>query len=162
MALYVQEREVRMGSKIAQKIETLRGAPLKELQEAYLVYFPGKKASNNRTYLWRRVAYRIQELEFGELADEAKAKLKALMKAYDPVNNIAIKPQASRPGNLSKRDHRLPIPGTVITKEYKGSRIQVKTLEKGFEWNGKIYRSLTAIAKEITGAHWNGFLFFNL
>lgn len=151
-----------MGSKIAQKIEALKDAPLKELQEAYLAYFPEKKASNNRTYLWRRVVYRLQELEYGELATDAKAKLRILMDTYDPVNNLTIKPQAIRPGIVLKRDQRLPIPGTVITKEYKGTRIQVKTLEKGFEWNGKIYRSLTAIAKEITGAHWNGFLFFNL
>ena len=162
MALYNQEREARMGSKIAQKIEALKDAPLKELQEAYLAYFPEKKASNKRTYLWRRVVYRLQELEYGELATDAKAKLRILMDTYDPVNNLTIKPQAIRPGIVLKRDQRLPIPGTVITKEYKGTRIQVKTLEKGFEWNGKIYRSLTAIAKEITGAHWNGFLFFNL
>jgi hypothetical protein len=50
----------------------------------------------------------------------------------------------------------------VITKEYKGTNYEVKVLEKGFEYKGKIYKTLSAIAKEVTGAHWNGYLFFNL
>lgn len=50
----------------------------------------------------------------------------------------------------------------VVTKEYKSNPVQVKVLEKGFEYNGKVYKSLTAIAKEVTGAHWNGYLFFNV
>jgi hypothetical protein len=151
-----------MGNEIAQKIEVLKELPLKALQSAYKENFPDKKTSNNRTYLWRRVAYRTQELKQGELSAQAKAKLRSLMDVYDPVNNVALKPQASTPGIATKRDQRLPLPGTIITKDYKDTRIQVKTLEEGFEYDGKIYRSLTAIAKEITGAHWNGFLFFNL
>lgn len=151
-----------MDNEIAQKIEALKELPLKALKVAYSEHFPDKKTSNNRTYIWRRVAYRTQELEQGELTTLAKAKLTSLMDAYDPVNNATLKPQASTPDIATKRDQRLPLPGTIITKDYKDTRIQVKTLEKGFEYNGKIYRSLTAIAKEITGAHWNGFLFFNL
>ena len=60
------------------------------------------------------------------------------------------------------RDKRLPIPGTVIYKKYKGQDIHVKVLDKGFEYKDKYYRSLTAITFELTGAHWNGFSFFNL
>jgi hypothetical protein len=78
------------------------------------------------------------------------------------VNNVALKPQVATSGFLPKRDRRLPLPGTIITKDYKGAKVQITALGKGFEYNGKIYKSLTAIAKEITGAHWNGFLFFNL
>jgi len=151
-----------VGNEIAQKIEALKGSPLKDLQDAYIHHFPDKKASNNRTHLWRRVAYRMQELEYGELPAKAKTKLKALMDAYDPVNNALLKPQVAVSGFLPKRDRRLPLPGTIITKDYKGTKVHVTTLGKGFEYNGKIYKSLTAIAKEITGAHWNGFLFFNL
>lgn len=153
---------VGVGAEIAQRIGGLRGAPLRALQEAYIAYFPGKKVSNNRTYLWRRVAYRLQELECGELSAKAKAKLNALMSRYDPVNNSLLRPQASISGHTSKRDRRLPLPGTIITKDYKNMKIQVKALDKGFEYNGKVYKSLTAIAKEVTKCHWNGFLFFNL
>jgi hypothetical protein len=162
MAIYDQEREVGVGAEIAQKIEALKDASLKDLQAAYSEHFPSKKVSNNRTYIWRRVAYRMQELEFGKLSAEAKTKLQALMESYDPVNNAVLKPQVAASGFLPKRDRRLPLSGTIITKVYKGTKIQVKTLDNGFEYNGKIYKSLTAIAKEITGAHWNGYLFFNL
>lgn len=151
-----------MGNEITQKIEALKGSPLKDLQDAYIQHFPGKKTSNNRTYLWRRVAHKMQELEYGALSVKARNKLKALIETYDPVNNAILKPQIAAPGLLPTRDRRLPLPGTIITKDYKGTKIAVKTLDKGFEYGGKIYRSLTAIAKEITGAHWNGFMFFNL
>lgn len=151
-----------MGSELAPKVEDLKEAPLKVLQAAYAKQFPGKKVSNNRIYLWRRLAYKLQELEHGELPVKAQAKLKTLMDAYDPVNNVVLKPRVATSGALPERDRRLPLPGTIITKDYKGSKIQVKALDNGFEYTGKIYKSLTAIAKEVTGAHWNGFLFFNL
>ena len=151
-----------MGEEITQKIEVLKDTPLKNLQAAYAEYFPDKKISNNRTYIWRRVTHRMQELEHGALSAKAKAKLKALMDEYDPVNNAILKPQVAASSFLPKRDRRLPLPGTIITKDYKGTKIQVKALDKGFEYGGKIYKSLTAIAKEITRAHWNGYGFFNL
>lgn len=86
---------------------------------------------------------------------------------YDPVNNKALRPTNGKVNNEGKpkkqsRDMRLPIPGTVITKDYKGQMIEVLVVDGGFEYKGKVYKSLTAIAKEITGAHWNGYLFFNL
>jgi hypothetical protein len=59
-------------------------------------------------------------------------------------------------------DPRLPPPGTYLEREYKGRRIIAKILEDGFEFDGEIYRSLSAIAQEATGTKWNGFLFFNL
>jgi hypothetical protein len=52
--------------------------------------------------------------------------------------------------------------GTVLTRDYKGQKIQVRVLEGGFEFEGEVYRSLTAVAKKITGTHTNGFLFFRL
>ena len=144
------------------RIEKLKEAPLEELRETYRKQFLGKKtASNNRTYLWRRIAHRMQEAEHGGLSPDALKKLRGLMADYDPVNNGAFKPDVGRSGG-QRRDRRLPLPGTIITKQYKGTAIQVKALEKGFEYGGKIYRSLTAIAREITGAHWNGYLFFDL
>jgi len=59
-------------------------------------------------------------------------------------------------------DPRLPPPGTYLEREYKGRRIIAKVLAKGFEFDGEIYRSLSANAQEATGTKWNGFLFFNL
>ncbi len=161
------ERNPNMGDNTLTKIMVLKEMPLGELEKKYEELFDGKKApSNNKVYLWRKIAYRIQELEHGELSSEAQGKIEDFIRKYDPVNNKSLRPttttnSSSKKSRLS-RDKRLPIPGTVITKEYKGILLQVKVLESGFEYNNKIYKSLTAIAKEVTGAHWNGYLFFNL
>ena len=61
-----------------------------------------------------------------------------------------------------KGDNRLPLPGTVITRAYKGDTLQVKVLPRGFEFEGEVYKSLSAVAKAITGSHCNGFHFFRL
>lgn len=151
-----------MKDTILAEILALKEMPVIELQARYSELFDGKRASsNNKTYLWQRIAYRIQELEYGSLPEEAQNKAKELTQEYDPINNKALRPDAATKHHLS-RDKRLPIPGTLITKDYKGTDIRVKILDKGFEYNGKIYRTLTAIAKEVTGSHWNGYLFFNL
>ena len=145
------------------KIMALKNASKEKLQELYKELYGEEASGTNKTQLWRKIAYKIQEKEQGGLSPKAEEKLKALIEEFDPVNNKALRPD--KPSVSSKvpvKDKRLPIPGTVITKEYKGTSYQVKVLEKGFEYNGKICRSLSAIAKEITGAHWNGYLFFNL
>ena len=59
-------------------------------------------------------------------------------------------------------DQRLPLPGTVLVREYKGNSVQVRVLDRGFEFEGEVYRSLSAVAKKITGTHINGFNFFRL
>ena len=156
-----------MKESILGQIAALKEMSTERLQKKYEEVFNGNKpVSNNRGYLWKKIAYRIQEIQYGGISKEAQGKIRQLMEEYDPINNKAIrpeKPSGEKPQLKSgTRDRRLPIPGTVITKEYKNNTIQVKVLEKGFEYSGKTYRSLTAIAKEVTGAHWNGYLFFNL
>ena len=94
------------------------------------------------------------------LSDKAKTRLDEFIKAYDPINNKALRQNGT--GEVRIRDRRLPIPGTVISKVYKGTIVEVKVLDKGFEYDGKAYRSLSAIAGAVTGQHWNGYLFFGL
>ena len=148
------------------QIMELKENSLGELKAKYKELFPGQKVpSNNKVYLWRKIAYRIQERECGELAEKAQGKIEEFIQKYDPINNKALRPdhpETPETGKKIKRDKRLPIPGTIITKEYKGISLQIKVLKSGFEYNNKIYKSLTAIAKAVTGAHWNGYLFFNL
>lgn len=155
-----------MKESVVSRIMAIKDLPSKDLQKKYEEVLGKKPASNNRIYLWRRIAYRMQEIEFGGLPEEAQTKIQELIKEHDPINAIATRPKLASGKESSPkkplRDRRLPIPGTIITKSYKGLKIEVKTLEKGFEYKNVVYRSLTAIAKEITGAHWNGFLFFNL
>ena len=145
------------------EIMALKNAPLEELLRRYKELYGEDAAGTHRLYLWRKVAYRLQEREHDSLSAKAKGRLKALIEEYDPINNKVLRPD--KPASclpVIVKDKRLPIPGTVITKEYKDTKYQIKVLEKSFEYNGRIYKTLSAIAKEITGAHWNGYLFFNL
>jgi hypothetical protein len=156
-----------MEKTINTKIIDLRNKSIPELQKEFEALFRNQKASSdNKVYLIKRIAYRLQELEYGGLSQKAQNRLKELIALYDPVNNKAIRPKVSVETQARTktrgRDTRLPIPGTIITKNYKGTKIQVKVLEKGFEYEGKVYKHLTAIADKITGMHWNGYNFFNL
>ena len=149
------------------EIMELREKSLAELKAKYEELFDGKKApSNNKVYLWRKIAYKLQEIEHNGLSAEAQGKIGEFIQKYDPINNKSLRPGVNPDNKVQKpklsRDKRLPIPGTIITKEYKGTSLEVKVLEKDFEYSNKQYRSLTAIAKEVTGAHWNGYLFFGL
>ena len=160
------ERSYSMAETTLSQIMELKEKSLNELKAKYEELFPGQKTpSNNKVFLWRKIAYRMQELEYGNTSQETQKRIQELIKKYDPINNSGIRPNPENgQGNKTKitRDRRLPIPGTVITKEYKGKKHELKILEKGFEYNNKTYKSLSAIAKEITGAHWNGYLFFNV
>lgn len=157
-----------MPSNIADEIQSLRNQPLEALTARYMEVFGITEApSSNKVFLWRKIAYRLQEQAHGGLSPKAKDRLAFLINEYDPINNKALRPAVTTAGKEvvalpSLRDKRLPIPGTIIRKDYKGQEIRVKVLEKGFEYNGKFYRTLTAIAQELTGAHWNGYSFFNL
>lgn len=148
---------------VISRIMAIKDLPTKELIEKYTELFDGKKSpTNNRVYLWKRIAFRIQEVEYGGLSGDAKDKLQELIKEFDPINHVAKSTQVETPKKKDGRDRRLPIPGTLVMKDYKGTKYEVKVLEKGFEFKNKSYKSLSAITKEITGAHWNGYLFFGL
>jgi len=156
-----------MKERILEQIAALKDASVEELQRRNKELFRGQEAtSDNKIYLIRRIAYKLQELEYGGLSEKAQKRLNELITLHDPVNNKAMRPEISMETDARKknvgRDRRLPIPGSVIVKEYRGKHIEAKVLENGFEYNGKIYKTLTAIAEEVTGAHWNGYLFFNL
>lgn len=144
------------------EIMALKNAPFDELLRRHKELYGEDAAGNHRLYIWRKIAYRLQERENGNLSARAKNRLKALIEEFDPINNKALRPEKPAVCQPTAKDKRLPIPGTVITKEYKDAKHQIKVLEKGFEYKGNIYKTLSAVAKEITGAHWNGYLFFNL
>ena len=147
---------------LLKEVSALNGKPLKDLKEKYQkLYGPKKTVPVNRTFLVKRIVYKLQEQKHGGLSQAAKDKADTLIKKHDPVNNKSAK---SKNGDVKKsgRDPRLPIPGSVITKMYKGKKLEVKVLEKGFEYRDKVYRSLSGVAKDITENIWNGFLFFGL
>ena len=141
---------------------TLKAATLTELTAQYAELFgQASPCCNNKVFLWRKIAWRLQEIEYGGLSDETKTRIERFIDKYDPVNKKALRPDTPTDKNANrKRDSRLPIPGVIIRKEYKDQVIEVKVLEKGFEWQGQTYRTLSAVAKAVTGDHWNGYLFF--
>ena len=106
------------------------------------------------------------------MSERARARATELARDSDPVIPPREKPATvlpmtrggTRTGMLptEKPDDRLPPPGTVLTRKYKGGTVQVKVLPSGFEYQGQTYGSLSAVAKAVTGSHCNGFLFFGL
>ncbi|MDP3938193.1 MAG: DUF2924 domain-containing protein [Deltaproteobacteria bacterium] len=159
-----------MKPSIAATIRALQAMSVFDLQAKYREVFGEDTRSRHRTYLWRRIAWRIQALEEGglserarrraaELANEADVRIRPPRGAFEENPAPAYDPP---PVSRGGRDPRLPAPGTLITRAYRGQAIRVTVLERGFEYEGRVYRSLTAVVGEVTGSHWNGFQFFRL
>ena len=133
---------------------------LDDLAERYTAEFGRTPKIRHREYLWKRIAWKIQEHRFGGLSRPAQAKLEML------IAEIELPPAEDTrkvTGKL-RGPHKpgMPSTGTILTKDWNGQRIHVEVLDKGFAWDGETYRSLTAVAKAVTGTHWNGKLFFGL
>jgi len=107
----------------------------------------------NRRYLESRLAYRIQELTYGGLKRETVKRLEALGEQLDGGDR-------KKSGMRADRDR--PIAGTRLLREWQGVEQIVTVTADGFEWQGRPYRSLSAIARAITGTRWNGWVFFGL
>lgn len=149
------------------------------LKAKYLEVFGEESRSNNGPYLRKRIIWQIQANAMGglserarkramELADESWLKTRAVTRRKgspsETGNGIAAAeaPHIVITGFHASTKRAAPPPGTVLVREYQGRRIVVSVLEKGFEHEGKVYRSLSAIANTVTGSHWNGALFFGL
>ena len=155
-----------MAALVLSEIVALERLSLTQLQQKYTELFPGEPpGAANTIFLRRRLAYRLQEAACGGLSAPARSRLEELMQQPDLLHRRETSPAppaSDQSPARPLRDRRLPIPGTVLTKVYKGVPFQVKVLAKGIEFQGKTYRSLTAVAQVITGMHWNGYLFFGL
>ncbi len=148
---------------IPAQVARLQKMSVVELREEWKRLYDGEEPRvSNRVWLWKRLAWRVQELEYGGLSDAALKRLEELM----PTAELALRnpPGKQRTPALVKpiRDKRIPPPGTVLLRRYKGQAITVEVLANGFEWEGRQYRSLSAVAKQVTGSHLNGVRFFHL
>lgn len=126
-------------------LKRLNTLSFKEIQELFTAYFKCTKPKRSKEFYTYNVAYRMQELEYGGLNASTKALLKKLQ----------IKPQSTRKNTIA------PI-GTKIIKTYKGKDYVVRILENGFDLDGKRFKSLSGMAKQITGMKVSGKLFFGL
>jgi hypothetical protein len=154
---------------IAKEVATMKRMSMNELRARYAEAFGERTNANNRVWLIRRIAWRLQAQAEGDLSERARRRAEELANDADlrlspPKSNAgATAPERTTIGVLQfKGDNRLPPPGTVIVRRYKGEELQVKVLAEGFEFEGDVYRSLSAVAKAITGSHCNGFLFFRI
>jgi hypothetical protein len=140
------------------------------LRERYAQLFGEATRTGNKTWLIKRIAWRLQVLAEGDLS--ARARQRAAELAHDADLRLAPPrveaPPAAAAENTPRargrrvHDRRLPPPGTILRRPYKGLLLQVQVLDDGFAFAGTVYPSLSAVAKAITGSHCNGFLFFRL
>ncbi len=156
-----------MALDIVKELAAMRRMTVTQLRTRYVEVFSEQTRSSNRQHLIRRIAWRLQALEHGTLSQRARRKAAELadeanLRLTAPKNApLAVAPP--RPMNSSQiRDRRLPPPGNVIVRMYKGQSLRVTVLEDGFEYEGLRYRTLSAVAKAITGSHLNGYAFFGL
>lgn len=135
-----------------------------ELRDRYAELFGEVTRAGNRTWLIRRIAWRLQERAEGGLSQRARQRAAELVDEADlrVTAPIRDKPVRVEKKEIVHRDPRLPAAGTNLVRVYKGRELVVQVLEAGFGFEGEVYKSLSAVAKQITGAHCNGFLFFRL
>lgn len=140
-----------------------------ELRERYAEIFGEEPRSRHRAYLIRKIAWRIQANAEGDLSERARRRAAELavdaeVRTTPPRSEghgVTTKPETAQKVQV-RRDSRLPSPGTAITRQYKGRTLEVRVLREGFEYDGERFRTLSAVAKAITGSHCNGFRFFKL
>ncbi len=139
------------------EINKLRDLSMPELLHEYHRVFGKKPRVKHRAYLWKRIAWKLEEIRTGGLSMVAKARLEEL------ISQLGIDFSKPTEGNEASRTKALDLtPGTSLTREYKGNLIAVRVLTKGFEFKGETFRSLSAVAKAATGQHCNGRAFFGL
>jgi hypothetical protein len=155
---------------VSKEVAALQRMTTPELRARYAEVCGDGTASNNRVWMVKRIAWRLQAQVEGDLTERARRRAAELandadlrlrppvLKAVDDAAPELTKTRAVR----FQADNRVPPPGTVITRVYKGETLQVRVLADGFEFEGEAYNSLSAVAKHITGSHCNGYLFFNM
>ncbi len=147
-----------MNDAIRTEIEILRRETVKALKARYRELFGEDSASSNHAHLFRRIAWRLQAAAEGDLTERARQR------AVELAADVDLRLRAPRKfwremgtaAPLPYRDPRLPSIGTLVTRQYQGRSISARVLEIGFEYDGRRYESLSAIAYEVSGTRWNG------
>lgn len=159
---------------IRRQMAALERMTVGQLRERYAEVFGEPARSGNRQWLFRRIAWRIQMIAEGDLATRAMERAHSRAKELARDADLRVRPPHG-PANIPaaagkvvsgalaiRRDERVPPPGTELPRMHKGREHRVTILPNGFEYEGDVYRSLSAVAHAITGSHWNGLHFFGL
>jgi hypothetical protein len=141
-----------MTDSIVARIAALKTTPTLDLRKIWRNLFDSEPPRYNRRFLESRLAYRIQELEYGGLKPATVARLEAIGEQLDG-GKVQVRSQ--------RADHR-PIAGTRLIREYQGIENCVTVRDDDYEYQGRPYKSLSAIARAITGTRWNGLVFFGV
>jgi hypothetical protein len=157
-----------MALNIGKEITALKRMTVPELRRKYAQVFGEDTTSRHKEYLIRRIVWRLQVNQEGGLSERAKRRARNLATGSD-VRLTAPRPCPVASGGETAtspvefpQDDRLPMPGAIITRRYKNRTVEVRVLPRGFEYDGEVYRTLSAVAKKVTGTHWNGYGFFRL
>ena len=137
---------------IPARLAALKTATTPDLKAQWRDLFDNEPPPFNRRYLESRLAYRIQELSLGGLKPETIRRLERLGEELDGGDRKKSRVRADA----------MPIVGTRLIREWQGVEHVVTVTADGFEWQGRPYKSLSAIARAITGTRWNGWVFFGL
>jgi hypothetical protein len=140
-----------MPDSVLAQLVALKAAPIADLKQKWRDLHDHEPPPYNRRFLESRLAYRIQELAYGGLSEETVERLDALadeLEGKTPRRRTALQEP--------------PIAGTRLIREWKGVEHCVTVRHEGFEYRGRPYKSLSAIARHITGTQWNGLVFFGL
>ena len=141
-----------MNDPVLARLAALKTTPTPKLKEQWRQLFECEPPAFNRRYLESRLAYRIQELAYGGLKPDTVRRLEKLGEELDG-GRVDVR---KRPANDR------PISGTRLIRDYQGIEHCVTVRDNDFEYQGRPYKSLSAIARAITGTQWNGVVFFGL
>jgi hypothetical protein len=142
-----------MSDNVLARVAALKTTPTPSLKTQWRELFGKEPPPYNRRFLESRLAYRIQELAYGGLKKETRERLEALGQALDG-GTVSVR--------KARVDQDRPITGTKLIREWQGVEHMVTVLDDGYEYQGRPHKSLSAVARAITGTRWNGWLFFGL
>ena len=147
--------DLRARKSVLRQLAALEQMGLEDLKDKWIDLFGTDPPGYKKQFLIKRLAYRIQELFYGGLSQEVRGLLTDLAEK-DPAARISsMKP-------VKQRSKNAILPGTRFVRIWRDRRYEVIARENGFEYEGRMFRSLTAVAREITGTNWNGRVFFGL
>ena len=157
-----------MDLNVETELAALRRSPVSQLRKRYAEVFGEATNSRHKEWLIKRIIYRLQVLAEGDLSDRARRRAAELANDAElrrrPPDDADPKATLFNPNPFlpRSRDRRLPPPGGSIVRTYKGRSVEVRVLPNGFEFEGELFKSLSAVAKRITGSHLSGYRFFGL
>ena len=159
-----------MNLNVDKEVAALQRMTVGELREKFAEVFGEPTNARHKQWLVKRIAWRMQALVEGDISERARQRAAELANDADLRTSApkAAKPTEATPERTKSAafavatDDRLPLPGTILMREYKGQTLQVRVLPHGFEFEGEVFKSLSAVAKKISGQHCNGYHFFRL